>query len=363
MVLVSRKIKTNASLRINFELSYTMIARIRDLGNLAGKLTARKHLNTLRVLTGYYHSRLSGRPVQYGLPISISIEPTTSCNLRCPECPSGLRSFTRPTGMLQEQVFTHAIDQLAPTLAYLIFYFQGEPYLNPKFLDMVRYASDKGIYTATSTNAHYLTEDTARATIQSGLDRLIVSIDGTSQETYRQYRIGGSFEKVIEGTKNIIRLKKKFKSPTPHVIFQFLVVRPNEHQVPEVYRLADRLGVDQVVLKTAQIYDFVNGSDLIPVQEKYSRYKKKADGTYVIKNSLDNHCWKMWHSCVITWDGKVVPCCFDKDAHHVLGDLNQESFSEIWFGDKYVQFRNSLLRSRKEIEICKNCTEGTKVWA
>lgn len=340
-----------------------MFTGLQDALNLATKLTARKSWNAARVLSSYYSSRLTGRPDIGSLPISIAIEPTTSCNLRCPECPSGLRSFTRPTGMLKDDLFKKVINELAPTLSYLIFYFQGEPYLNPRFLDMVHYAAGRGIYTATSTNAHYLDEKTARATIESGLDRLIISIDGTSQETYRQYRIGGNLEKVIEGTKNIIRIKKELRSKTPHVIFQFLVVRPNEHQVPEVYALAKKLGVDQVLLKTAQIYDYTHGSDLLPANEKYSRYKKNNDGTYTIKNALDNHCWKMWHSCVITWDGKVVPCCFDKDAHFVLGDLNQESFRQIWFGDKYRQFRSLLFKSRKEIEICKNCTEGTNVWA
>jgi radical SAM protein with 4Fe4S-binding SPASM domain len=141
------------------------------------------------------------------------------------------------------------------------------------------------------------------------------------------------------------------------------VVKPNEHQIPEVYALAKQLGVDQVVLKTAQIYDYENGSDLIPVQDKYSRYERQSDNTYAIKNKLSNECWKMWHSCVITWDGKVVPCCFDKDAQYVMGDLRQQSFREIWNGSTYLKFRSSLLKSRNEIEICKNCTEGTKVWA
>jgi radical SAM protein with 4Fe4S-binding SPASM domain len=195
------------------------------------------------------------------------------------------------------------------------------------------------------------------------LDRLIISIDGTSQDTYQSYRVGGSLEKVIEGTQNVVNWKKKLKSKTPHIVFQFLVVKPNEHQVPEIYKLAKEMQVDQVVLKTAQIYDYQHGSDLIPEQEQYSRYRKNDDGTYSIKNPLDNQCWKMWHSCVITWDGKVVPCCFDKDAHYKLGDLSQKSFSEIWNGGAYQNFRNTLLRSRNEIEICKNCTEGTKVWA
>jgi radical SAM protein with 4Fe4S-binding SPASM domain len=297
------------------------------------------------------------------MPISISFEPTTSCNLRCPECPSGLRSFTRPRGMLDQALFRRVIDQLAPTLSYLTFYFQGEPFLHPQFLEMVQYASQKGIYTATSTNAHYLQEDTAKATVTSALDRLIISIDGTSQGAYQSYRVGGSLEKVLEGTRNIVRWKKKLRSKTPHVIFQFLVVKANEHQIPEVHTLANELGVDQVVLKTAQIYDFEAGSDLIPAQEQYSRYRRTERGAYEIKNKLLNECWKMWHSCVITWDGSVVPCCFDKDAHFVLGDLNHKTFKEIWTGEKYNQFRSSLLRSRSEIEICKNCTEGTKVWA
>lgn len=340
-----------------------MIGGWTDRLNLMSKTTALKTWNNLRILGSYQCSRAMGKPHILGLPTSISIEPTTSCNLRCPECPSGLRSFTRPTGMLQQDLFESVIDQLASTLTYLTFYFQGEPYLHPRFLNMVEYASRKGIYTATSTNAHYLKDEAARQTVASGLDRLIISIDGTTQETYESYRIGGSLEKVIEGARNMVRWKRELKSKTPHLVFQFLVVKPNEHQVEEVHRLAREIGVDQVVLKTAQIYNYEQGSDLIPSQDQYSRYKRKADGTYAIKNKLLNNCWKMWHSCVITWDGKVVPCCFDKDATFVLGDLRQDTFSDIWNGEKYRQFRTSLLRSRSEIEICKNCTEGTKVWA
>lgn len=340
-----------------------MNRNITDGLNFVSKLTLARVWNSGKVLSSYFYSRLSGKATMPALPISISIEPTTSCNLRCPECPSGLRSFTRPTGMLKQDLYEKIMDELAPTLSYLIFYFQGEPYLHPQLLEMISYASRKKIYTATSTNAHYLNDEMAKKTVESGLDRMIISIDGVDQETYSSYRVGGKLSKVIEGAQNIIKWKRELKSKTPHVIFQFLVVRPNESQIDQVYKLADELGVDEVALKTAQIYDYKNGSGLIPINEKYSRYKKKSDGSYDIKNSLLNHCWKMWHSCVITWDGKVVPCCFDKDAHFVLGDLNEKSFKEIWNQKKYQNFRNSLLRSREEIEICKNCTEGTKVWA
>ncbi len=340
-----------------------MSRKLSDNLNYLSHLSPKRALNALQVYSSFQVSSLTKVAAHRGMPISISFEPTTSCNLRCPECPSGLRSFTRPTGMLKRELFESTIDQLADTLTYLTFYFQGEPYLHSQFLEMVNYASQKNIYTATSTNAHYLKDEIAKATVESGLDRLIISIDGTSQDTYQSYRVGGSLDKVIEGASTILKWKKQLKSKTPHVIFQFLVVKQNEYQIPEVYTLARKLGVDEVKLKTAQIYDYKNGSDLIPTIEKYSRYKRKSDGTYEIKNELLNHCWKMWHSCVVTWDGKVVPCCFDKDAHYVLGDLTESTFAEIWRGNPYNQFRASLLRSRSEIEICKNCSEGLKVWA
>ncbi|MEQ9423404.1 MAG: SPASM domain-containing protein [Cyclobacteriaceae bacterium] len=331
--------------------------------NLISKLGPAKAANALKVLSSYYWSRFSHQPRASGLPFSMSIEPTTSCNLRCPECPSGLRSFTRNTGMIDLELYRETIDQVKDHLIYLLLYFQGEPYLHKNFFDLVEYASSKKIFTSTSTNAHYLNDANARATIESGLDRLIISIDGTSQDTYEQYRVGGLLQKVIDGTENLVYWKRKLKSETPHLMFQYLVVKPNEHQLNDVEVLAKKLGVDEVRFKTAQIYDYENGSPLIPDNPKYSRYRKNSDGTFSIKNTLDNHCWKMWHSCVITWDGQVIPCCFDKDASHTMGDLKKSSFKEIWQGKKYQQFRSAVLRSRSEIEICKNCSEGTKVWA
>ncbi|TAH41807.1 MAG: radical SAM protein [Bacteroidetes bacterium] len=340
-----------------------MRGNLSDTFNLISKLSVKRFWNIIIVYISFHYSRLSGRTLHPAMPVSISIEPTTSCNLRCPECPSGLRSFSRPTGMLDPEFFRKIVDQIKDKIFYLTFYFQGEPFLNPDFLEMVSYASSKKMYTATSTNAHYLSDEVARKTVESGIDRLIISIDGLSQETYEQYRKGGSLSKVIEGTKRIVAWKRKLNSLKPFLVFQFLVVRTNEHEIDEVRKLARELGVDKVVFKTAQVYDFKNGNDLIPLNEKYSRYRKMSDGTYEIKNILENQCWKLWHSSVITWDGNVVPCCFDKDAGHKMGTLHEKTFSEIWNDSGYLAFRKSLLANRKEIDICKNCSEGTGVWA
>ena len=340
-----------------------MIARIRDTTNLLSKLTAPRVWNGVKTLGGYYYSRITKSTRHPGMPVSVSIEPTTSCNLGCPECPSGLRQFSRDTGSIETDFYKTMIDQLAREAVYVLFYFQGEPYINAKFLDMVEYAHKKKLYTATSTNAHFLHDKNAERTVRSGLDRMIISIDGTTQEVYEQYRKGGKLERVLKGTEKIIEWKKKLKSKTPHIIFQFLVVRPNEHQIDEVKKLGKKMGVDEVRLKTAQVYDYENGHPLIPENQKYSRYKPLGNGKWTVKNSLDNHCKRMWNGCVITWDGLVVPCCFDKDATHQMGDMKQKPFKEIWNGKMYRNFRAALFKSRSEIDICKNCSEGTKVWS
>jgi radical SAM protein with 4Fe4S-binding SPASM domain len=335
-----------------------------DTFNLASKISLRRLVNGLKVFSSYQLSKWTKTPVHWGYPLSISVEPTTACNLRCPECPSGLRQFTRPTGMLEDSFFRRTMDQLAKDLLYLVFYFQGEPYLNPRFLDMVRYASQKKIYTATSTNGHFLDDDNARKTVESGLDRLIISIDGTTQEVYEQYRVGGRLEKVLEGTRRVVKWKKALGSKTPFVLFQFLVVRPNEHQLADIRTLAREIGVDQVRFKTAQVYQYADDPNgLIPTNAKYSRYTKNAQGRYEFNNALSNHCWRLWQAAVITWDGLVVPCCFDKDAKHQMGDLKAAGFKEIWRSQNYRDFRSKILLGRSHIDICANCSEGTKVWS
>jgi radical SAM protein with 4Fe4S-binding SPASM domain len=333
------------------------MGQLSDAVNLLKKLTFRRLWNLSKVYASYYYSRYSGNVWHKGNPYSFSIEPTTSCNLRCPECPSGLRKFTRPTGSINQELYEDIINQTYKDLFYLILYFQGEPYIHPLFFKMVEYAHQKKIYTATSTNAHFLTDNLARRTVESGLDRIIISLDGIDQETYEKYRMGGNYWKVIEGLETLVKWKKALNSKTPYIILQFIVFSTNEHQIAEVKALAKELGVDKLELKSAQIYGYEKGNPLIPENEKYSRYKKVTDNRFTINNPLNNHCRRMWQGCVITWDGLVVLCCFDKDAEHRLGDLKKNTFQEIWRGKAYDEYRRKLFTARKEIDICRNCTE------
>ena len=297
------------------------------------------------------------------MPTSLSIEPTTSCNLRCPECPSGLRAFTRPTGMLDVTDAVSWLDDLAPWLTYVNLYFQGEPLLHPQLDTLIARCTDHNLYSSTSTNAHHLTDAQCHKLIDAGLSRLIISIDGLTQDTYSSYRIGGSLHKVMEGTQTMVNAKRQ-RGRGPHLVWQFLVVGPNEHEVPDLLRAAKESGVDEVEIKTAQLDDPRDGHPLLTESPKHRRYDRNPlTDEWTLRNELENACWRMWQGAVITWDGRVVPCCFDKDAQHVMGSLKEERMADIWHNERYKRFRSTLFAGRADIPMCTNCSEGSHVYA
>lgn len=317
-----------------------------------------KFVNIVKLAFSYFISILLGKPVHFGIPLGISIEPTNHCNLGCKECPTGMNILKRPKSNIDLTLAKQSIEELAPALTTVIFYFQGEPFINKEIFELINHAAKKKVYSIISSNGHYFSKDNVRNIIASGLGNLIVSVDGTTQQIYEKYRVGGSLEKVLEGVKLLVQEKQQLKSRSPKITLQFLVTAENEHQINDAKKLAKELKVDKISFKTAQIYDFKNGNPLIPKQDKYSRYQKQKDSTYKIKSKLKNRCWRMWSQPVITVAGDVVPCCFDKDAYFKMGNLNEQSFNEIWQSESYKNFRKKVFTDRKSIDICQNCTEG-----
>lgn len=293
--------------------------------------------------------------------MSISVEPTNICNLHCPECPSGTNDLTRKRGNMSYGMFEKIFNDLKKNIFYLTLYFQGEPYLNKDLFRMIKLAHDNYIFVVTSTNGHFLTQENARLTVESGLDEIIISVDGTDQESYGSYRKSGSLETVKKGISELSRQKKELSSSVPVIVIQFLVLKTNEHQMKEIKKLGIELGADEVRFKTAQFYNFEEGNNLLPLNGKYARYRKvrREDGSerFVIKNPMRNRCWRMWNSAVITWEGDVVPCCYDKNADHKMGNLADSSFGNIWKSENYRMFRQQIFSSRKKVEICRNCNQ------
>lgn len=294
------------------------------------------------------------------MPISYSIEPTNHCNLKCPECPSGLGTLTRPLGLLKLDDFKNWIDQIKDTGFYVQLFFQGEPFINKQLPEMIKYAQSKNIYVSISTNGHFVNQKNVDDVLEYAPDKLIYSVDGLDEVSYQKYRVGGTFKQADEGLRLLINRKKQMKKKIPYVEFQFIVMKQNEHQINDVRKYCEDVGVDKLVFKTMQISSYENAVKFLPTNPKFRRYLVK-DGKFSIKSKLKNHCFALWRTSVITWDGKVVPCCFDKDAKYTLGMLNNNKFIDIWKSSSYQKFRSSVLTDRKKISMCTNCTEGLKM--
>jgi len=328
-----------------------------DLLNLTGTLSARKILNITLVRLSYYLSVMIKKPLVWGRPFFISLEPAAVCGLACPQCPTGAGDISREQPYLDVRTFQAIVDEIAGTTAILSLYNQGEPLMHRSFTEMVRYASERRIYTVTSTNGQLLTKALCRRLVEAGLDRIIVSLDGTDQESYARYRRGGDLGKAVRGIRWLSGARQSGRKPM--IIAQFLVFRHNQEQVPEMKKFGYSLGADRVRIKTAQIVYPDEAGHWLPDQAKYSRYRRNDRGRWTLGIQLPNRCKRLWQATVITTDGIVVPCCFDKLAEYPMGDLHSGSLRKIWKNQDYNDFRAKVLRQREKIAICLNCTEGT----
>jgi radical SAM protein with 4Fe4S-binding SPASM domain len=314
-----------------------------------------KPLNAVLAGTSFLSSTLSGNAVVKGMPLSVGAELTNSCNLRCPECFSGSGMMSRERGFMDIDLFTEVIKELRPYIYNLNLYFQGEPMLHPHFFTFLE--RSRGTGTVLSTNGHFLTEENAGKLVKSHLNKLIVSVDGMDQSSYSAYRINGNLETVLNGIRNVSEALKKYPSPMKLEI-QFLVNRGNEHQINIAKQFARQVHA-KLILKSMQVINPSTFTKWLPSLRKFRRYESNGDG-FIIKNSLPDRCARLWFNPVILWDGRVVPCCFDKDGEFIMGDLKEESFRDIWHGPRYRTFRKSLLSGRYMIDICRNCTSGMK---
>jgi radical SAM protein with 4Fe4S-binding SPASM domain len=328
--------------------------------NLIKYFTLKRLFNVIKILSSFTISRLFRKPVVWGMPISYSIEPTNHCNLKCPECPSGLGILTRPLGLLKQDDFTKIVDEINSTGFYIQLFFQGEPFINKQLPEMIKYSQANNIYVSISTNGHFISKENIDNVLQNSPDKLIYSVDGLDEKSYQNYRVGGTFKQADEGLRTLINRKKELGLKKPFVEFQFIVMKQNEHLIEDVKQYGKDVGVDKVVFKTMQVSTYENAKKFLPSNKKYSRYTVE-NGSFKIKREVKNHCFALWRTSVITWDGKVVPCCFDKDASFKMGSVNGRSFDSVWKSVQFNKFRKRILNNRKSVEMCTNCTEGLKV--
>lgn len=329
------------------------------LGKLIQALTFRRLLNIVKTGTSFLLSAILKKNIVWGIPATLTIEPTNVCNLKCPLCTTGSGEMERVTGKMSTETFEEIMKKMGDDIFFLLIYHQGEPYINKHFFDFIRIAKEKKIYVTTSTNGHYFTDENIAATIESGLDSMIVSVDGVTQESFEKYRVGGNLQKVIDGTKNLIQERKKRKSRTPNVALQFLVMKHNESEIESVHELAKKIGADRVLIKNIEVRSYKEALDWLPNEKAFRRYEITENDFIVKGQSEKQACSRPWMSTLVNWDGTFVPCCFDKNGRYPMGNIHKSAkMDEIWNGDAITDFRKKLLQDRKQIDICANCNMG-----
>jgi len=322
--------------------------------------TPRRIWNYLLILFSMKLSKILNKQIVWGYPPILMVEPTNICNLKCPMCPSGNDDMKRPKGKLDLGNFKKLMDDVGRYIYQVQFWNQGEPFIHKQFLDFVRYAKTKGVITQTSTNGHFIPDDQfAKVVINSGLDQIIFSLDGTNQKTYEKYRVGGNFNLVMESLKRLATAKEKLSSRTPLIQLQFLVFKHNQDEIDKLIEIAKKYRLNRISFKSAQVYSQDQAQDFLPDDPQMTRYRQNEQ-ELKLKGEIHNWCQRLWLNSTVNWDGSVSPCCFDKDADYAFGNYfgTSTDFKSIWKNEKYMQFRKQIMSDRKKIDMCANCTEG-----
>jgi MoaA/NifB/PqqE/SkfB family radical SAM enzyme len=304
-----------------------------------------------------------------GYPVRLVLEPTNHCNLSCPLCPAARDNKDHERGMMKLQDFKKIIDEVGDYLFEIDLYDFGESLLNHQIYDMIEYASSRNIRTNLSSN---LNVGDMEKLVKSGLSNLVASIDGTSQEIYKQYRVHGDYDKVMGNVKALIAAKKAHGKSEPNLIWRFIVMQHNQHQVPELYQKAAELGmeVDLLPMRLSTAIDHEFGQDNAEVKSKWlptiERFKRAAYKSKKPPRVGPKTCLFLWNQATINWNGTVTPCCaiFDYESHSFGSVREPGGLMAAWNSDTYQRARkmvkdmNPDAETDKKFDMCAGCIKG-----
>ena len=329
-----------ARLRGHRSLRFASLAW-RHGGDFLAHATPRKVLNALRMRA---QMRLR-RTVVEGYPYEMQIDPNNVCNLRCPLCPTGQRTHERPAGQMPFERYDRLLREVAPYLFKVRLYSWGDPLLHEAIHEMVALASALNVGTQISSNlSRPMGEADADRLIRSGLELLKVSLDGVTADTYRRYRIGGDFERVVANVRTLARRKRALGSRTPTIELQFIVMRHNEGEVGQLEALRRRLDADRArqVPVAINVLDPEQRRTYLPRDPALSRYDYRRDCQDKYLSGTRVCPWP-WTSAVVNWDGTVSPCCVFEGHDTEMGNaFGAGGFREVWNGPAYRRARSVL---------------------
>lgn len=287
-------------------------------------------------------------------PYNVVIEPTNVCNLHCPLCSTGIGAKTRKKGILNLENFKKLIDEIKEHTLELSLQNWGEPTLVPDLPKMIQYAANAGVYTRLSTNFSVNYQDSyLEEIIKSGLGILVIDLDGTTQEIYEKYRVGGKLETVISNTKKAVAIKKANKLKFPTLQTRMIVTSYNEHQIVEFNELSKKLEVDEMELGNIQLNPNT-AKEWLPKNKEY------VYESYLGERKVTPCHWP-WSSIVINWDGGIAPCCIIDDQNSDFGNIFTNTLAEIWNNEYYISSRSefSEIKQMSKFTICNMCKNDT----
>jgi len=286
------------------------------------------------------------RPAVTKLPSVIQIDINNICNLQCPSCLTGLGEHPKVRGEMSYDGFRQIIDEVKRHAFLIVLYNSGEPFMHKDVYRMIEYATTNGIAVVTSTNGHFFhNEYNAERLVRSGLDMMIVSISGITQDIYVQYHRNGRVDRVITGLRNVARIKEKLKSRTPVIILRYLTFDYNRSELDKVKQLANELKIEYLNIRRAN------------TPEDYRALRASVLGEEVKESPpITNHCYWLWSLPMIQYNGDVKPCCFLNRNPPDQGNVFEEGgLAKVWGGERFRAFRTQMLTDKSKIASCRNC--------
>ncbi|HEY6565432.1 MAG TPA: radical SAM protein, partial [Pirellulaceae bacterium] len=290
-----------------------------------------------------------------GFPYILFIDPCNFCNLRCPLCATGVNDLGREQAMLSFEHFRRYFDPFAPYLFEANLHNWGESLLNKEVYRMIAHAQSRNVGTNLSSNFVKIDSDDLDQILESGLEYLTISLDGTDQESYVKYRVRGDYDRVIENVAELLRRRQHRRHRTPFVEWQFIVMRQNEHQIPEAERIARQLGVDLLrFIPVGLPYDAPNRKEL--AAEWFPRSiggRTPSDGTeqQFGQGAKPGPCFYLYRSFVINPDGGVSPCCIVPRANADFANLKDLETIDVRsiYNNAHDQSGRALFRRAKSV--------------
>ena len=272
----------------------------------------------------------------------IRIEPAATCNFRCVHCPTGLG--LAPKGIMSDSVFAALFEQIRDYhFRAVVLYHGGEPLLNKNFYSMVKKLRPLADKIKTNTNGSLLNDNNIMSILDSGIDLIVLSLDGLSAEENNQIRVGCDFDKVMASLKKLLQLKSKLGLSKPEVCIHNAQVANNEDSPREVQNpqyLVEALGEFSGQVSWDPIRAYLWPGLPIP-----------ASGLSPERNFCDSVVSTM----TVRWNGDIVPCCNDLTSEMVMGNILKEDITKIWNNKKFRKLRGDIAGFNPP-PLCHNCS-------